>query len=91
MADMNEIEIRRKKALFRAQRRGFRELDLIFAAFAENHLARLEDPDLSQFEALLSVPDWQMFGWIMGHEAVPSTHDHSVFARLCDYRPQFVS
>jgi antitoxin CptB len=91
MAEMDEIEIRRKKALFRAQRRGFRELDLIFAAFAEAHLPRLEEPDLSDFEALLSVPDWQMFGWIMGHEKVPAPYDHSVFARLCAYRPNFVS
>jgi len=91
MAEMNEIDIRRKKAMFRAQRRGFRELDLIFAAFAETHLGTLDDPDLTQFEALLSVPDWQMFGWIMGHETVPRDYDHSVFARLCAYRPQFVS
>ena len=91
MAEMDQIEIRRKKALFRAQRRGFRELDLIFAAFAETHLPSLEDPGLSQFEALLSVPDWQMFNWIMGHESVPGDYDHSVFARLCAYRPKYVS
>ena len=88
MAELDPIEIRRKKALFRAQRRGFKELDLMFAAFAETHLSTLEEPDLSQFEALLSVPDWQMFGWILGHEPVPAAHDHSVFARLCDYRPK---
>ena len=91
MADMDEIEIRRIKALFRAQRRGFKELDLVFAAFAEAHLATLNDPDLSHFEGLLSVPDWQIFGWIMGQESVPAAHDHSVFSRLCAYRPKFIS
>jgi antitoxin CptB len=88
---MDEIEIRRKKALFRAQRRGFKELDLIFAAFAEAHLPALQEPDLSHFEGLLSVPDWQIFEWIMGHEQVPAVYDHSVFARLCAYRPKVVS
>jgi len=91
MAEMDEIEIRRKKALFRAQRRGFRELDLMFGQFAEEHLPTLEEPDLSHFEELLSVPDWQIFNWIMGHEQVPPVYDHSVFARLCAYRPKFVS
>jgi antitoxin CptB len=91
MAVMDEIEIRRKKALFRAQRRGFKELDLIFAAFAEAHLPTLQEPDLSHFEALLSLPDWQIFEWIMGHEQVPAVYDHSVFARLCAYRPKVVS
>ena len=35
-------ENRRKRLLFRAQRRGFKEVDLIFGAYAETHLARLE-------------------------------------------------
>ena len=86
MTDLDEIEIRRKKALFRAQRRGFRELDLIFAAFADAHLQSLSTVGLERFEALLSVPDWQIFGWIMGHEMVPPEYDDDVFARLCCYR-----
>ena len=32
-------ENRRKRLLFRAQRRGFKEVDLIFGAYAEAHLA----------------------------------------------------
>jgi len=86
MHDISAIELRRKKALFRAQRRGFRELDLIFAAFADAHLDTLDAAELTRFEALLSVPDWQIFAWIMGHEPVPSAYDHGVFARLCSYR-----
>jgi antitoxin CptB len=91
MGEMDAIEVRRKRALFRAQRRGFRELDLIFAAFAEAHLPTLGEPDLTHFEALLSIPDWQIFGWIMGHEPVPDAYDDPVFRRLCDYRPQHIS
>ena len=91
MSETNEIEIRRKKALFRAQRRGFRELDLIFAAFADAHLAHLTEEQLDRFEALLSVPDWQMFDWIMGHVPVPRSHDHDVFARLCAYRQNLLA
>jgi antitoxin CptB len=86
MTDTTDIAIRRKKALFRAQRRGFKELDLIFAAFADAHLEGLTDQELERFETLLSVPDWQMFDWIMGHAPVPPSHDHDVFARLCAYR-----
>jgi len=86
MTQIEDIEVRRKKALFRAQRRGFRELDLVFAAFADAHLDRREGVELEQFEGLLSVPDWQIYGWIMGHEAVPGPFDHGVFALLRDYR-----
>ena len=90
MTETSEIAIRRKKALFRAQRRGFRELDLIFAAFADAHLESLNEAQLDRFEDLLAVPDWQMFDWIMGHVAVPPSHDHDVFARLCAYRQNLV-
>ncbi len=90
MTHLIDIKVRRKKALFRAQRRGFRELDLIFAAFADAHLERLDANELERFEALLSVPDWQIFGWIMGHEQVPSAYDDNVFARLCSYRANLI-
>ena len=86
MTDLPELEIRRKKALFRAQRRGFKELDLIFAAFADANLSLLSADELDRFEDLLSVPDWQMFDWIMGHAEVPPSYDDAVFARLCAYR-----
>jgi antitoxin CptB len=91
MAELSEFEIRRKQALFRAQRRGFKELDLVFAAFTDAHLATLDEAELQRFEALLSVPDWQMIDWIMGHEKVPAAHDHAVFARLCAYQKNLAS
>jgi antitoxin CptB len=82
----SDIETRRRKLLFRAQRRGFRECDLIFGAFVDAHLARLDESELDRFEALLTVPDWQLYGWIMGHEPVPPAYDDTVFARLRAYR-----
>ena len=80
------FETRRRKLLFRAQRRGFRELDLVFAAFAERYLASLDEVGLDRFEALLAVPDWQVYDWILGHEAVPEAHDTQLFAQLRAYR-----
>jgi antitoxin CptB len=81
-----DLEIRRKQALFRAQRRGFRELDILFHAFADKYLHVLTEEQLDRLEALLAVPDWQLFGWIMGKEAVPEPYDNDVFVLLCDYR-----
>ena len=86
MAETLDIETRRRKLLFRAQRRGFREVDLIFGAFADAHLARLDERELERFEALLAVPDWQIYAWIVGQEPVPAVYDDDVFARLRAYR-----
>ena len=75
-------ENRRKRLLFRAQRRGFKEVDLIFGAYAEAHLAGLDEAELDQFEALLTAPDQDVYAWLRGAEPVPPNHDNTVFAGL---------
>jgi antitoxin CptB len=80
-----DTETRRKKLLFRAHRRGFKEVDLIFGAFADAHLAGLNEAGLERFEELLVVPDWQIYEWLTGAAPVPAEHDNEVFAALRDY------
>jgi antitoxin CptB len=75
-------EARRKRLLFRAHRRGFKEVDLIFGAFADAHLSVLTEAELDDFEALLSVPDQEVYAWLRDHAPVPPAHDNAVFARL---------
>ena len=75
-------ENRRKRLLFRAQRRGFKEGDLIFGAYAQAQLAGLDEAGLDQFEALLTAPDQEVYAWLRGAEPVPAGHDNAVFAGL---------
>jgi antitoxin CptB len=75
-------ETRRKRLLFRAKRRGFKEVDLIFGTFAAEQLATMDDMALDQFEALLDAPDKDVFGWLQDHEPVPVLYDNPVFAGL---------
>jgi antitoxin CptB len=75
-------ENRRKRLLFRAQRRGFKEVDLIFGAYAEAHLAGMDEAALDQFEALLTAPDQDVYAWLRGALDVPPEYDNPVFAGL---------
>jgi len=75
-------EVRRKRLLFRAQRRGFKEVDLIFGTFAARDLAGLDDAGLDQLEALLEAPDQDVFAWLKGDAPVPTAYDTPVFTRL---------
>ena len=75
-------ENRRKRLLFRAQRRGFKEVDLIFGAYAEAKLTRLDEAALDQFEALLIAPDQDVYAWLRGAAPVPPEFDNPVFAGL---------
>ena len=78
-------ENRRKRLLFRAQRRGFKEVDLIFGQYAEKNLAILDEAGLDQFEALLTAPDQEVYAWLRGAEPVPAAYDNAVFAGLKSY------
>ncbi len=84
MSDENggSFGARRKRLLFRAQRRGFKEVDLIFGVFAAEELAGLGDTELDQFEALLEAPDQEVYAWLRGHTAPPAEFDTPLFTRL---------
>ncbi|HVW73795.1 MAG TPA: succinate dehydrogenase assembly factor 2 [Rhizomicrobium sp.] len=75
-------ENRRKRLLFRAERRGFKEVDLIFGAYAQAQLAQLDEAALDQFEALLTAPDQDVYAWLRGAAPVPPEFDNPVFAGL---------
>lgn len=60
-----DLDPRRRRALFRAWHRGTREMDLLLGRFADAHLAGLSDHDLADFEALLELPDGDLFGFIV--------------------------
>jgi antitoxin CptB len=77
---------RRKRLLFRAWHRGTREADLILGSFAEQHLAGFDEAQLDRFEALLDVPDWDLFDWITGRAAPPPDRDHDVTRLLLAFR-----
>ena len=76
------LEARRKQLLFRCQRRGFKELDLIFGAFAREHLNALDMDELGQLDLLLNAHDDDVYAWLRGYEPVPERYASSVFDEL---------
>lgn len=78
----NPLEIRRKRLHFRSLRRGFREVDLVFGTFAAAELAGLSEAEMDQFEALLDVPDQEIWLWLQDKLPVAPEFDTPVFARL---------
>ena len=79
-------DTRLKKLKFRAWHRGFREADLILGPFADSHVSDLDAAELDVFEALLEVPDHDLYEWILERAATPSEWDGSVMRRLKQFR-----
>ena len=76
------LDPRRRRILFRAWRRGMRELDLLIGGFADAHLPHLPDAELDDFESLLDVQDRDVLAWLTGETPAPAIHDTPLFRRL---------
>jgi len=77
-----DLDMRRRRVLFRAWHRGLREMDLILGRFADERLPSMTDDDLADFEQLIEVPDRDLFGWLIGDAEAPANYDTPVFRAL---------
>jgi antitoxin CptB len=76
------LDKRRRRLLFRAWRRGVREMDLIVGRFADATIDKFDDTALDQFEQLIEVPNAELYAWIVGKQTVPAQHDTPVLRQL---------
>lgn len=74
----DDLDTRRRRALYRARYRGTKEMDALVGRYAEARLPALSGEALAQFESFLSVADPTLQGWIFATESV----DGSAFAGL---------
>lgn len=76
------LDERRRRLLFRAWRRGVREMDLIVGRFADDRIDKFDAAELDQFERMIEVPNAELCAWIVGNEGVPAQHDTPVVHAL---------
>jgi len=75
-------DTRLKRLRYQSWHRGTRETDLLLGGFADAHLAQLTPAQLDLFEALLSVPDVDLYDWLTGRAPPDGAYDHDVFAMI---------
>jgi antitoxin CptB len=80
-----ELDVRRRRLLFRAWHRGMRELDLIMGRFADSAIGQLTADELVAFEDLMQVPDRELLAWVTGEAKVWADFDTALFRRLRDF------
>jgi antitoxin CptB len=59
----DDIEIRRRRAAYRACHRGTKEMDVVLGRFAQARLAGMSLAELTDFERLLALPDPLLTEW----------------------------
>ena len=86
----DDLEFRRRRALWRAGHRGMRELDLVLGAYARAHVAGMDGDAMAHFESILAAADTDLFDWVMGTAPVPAQYQGPVIdaLRRSRFRPE---
>ena len=79
---IEDIEIRRKRLIFRSWHRGTKEMDLLLGTFADQNLSGFGDDELTLYEQILEINDPDLYNWITGQEAAPANLESAVFEKL---------
>ena len=77
---------RRKKLLYRASYRGFKEADLLIGGFARASVHSMSEPELDEFEALLKVDDRELYAWATGKKTPPANLAGPVLENLKTFK-----
>jgi antitoxin CptB len=61
----DDLDMRRRRAAYRAHHRGTKEMDVLVGRYADGRLATFSFDDLARFERLLTIPDPVLQQWIL--------------------------
>ena len=81
------LDDRRKRLLFRCWHRGTREMDLILGRFADAEIADLSDAELTALEALIELPDPDLYNAFSGSADIDPDHAGGLFERIKSFEP----
>lgn len=68
------------KALRWRQRRGMKELDVLFERYYQRRYAAAEPAERAAFERLIEQEDPEIWFWILGQSAPPAEFEHVIAA-----------
>lgn len=87
-AEKDNIEIIRKKLIFRSWHRGTREMDILLGRFADAHLGDMDGDHLAMYDRFLVNSDPDIYNWVSRAEPVPPAEDNAVVQLLLAFYPQ---
>ncbi len=79
------MDARRRRILFRARHRGTHETDLLVGGFVAETVGDLDEVGLDALEAVLDLPDPDLFDWLTGRSPVPAEADTPMLRAMVDW------
>lgn len=81
----NDIDVRRKRLIYRSKQRGWLEVDLLLGIFATKYVPTFTVPECDDYEAILNLETIDIFNLITNKDTVPPELDTPMMKRLQTY------
>ena len=76
------INILKKKILYRSKHRGTKEMDLLLSNFVKKYVNSLDENELFELESLLNIDDDVLYKWYLNNERAPPIPENSITKKL---------
>ena len=83
-----DLEITRKRLLWRATHRGIKEMDILVGGYAQKHLAAMTAVELAHFAELLEIPDQDLLSWATNQSSIPPPQQSAMLDGVLRFRPE---
>jgi len=80
--DTSNLEQRRKRAHYRANHRGTKEMDWLLGRFADEAVFTMAGETLAAFETLLEVSDDRLHDWLMQPQLAGGEIDRTMIVKI---------
>ena len=80
-----DIEIQRKRLIFRSLHRGTKEMDHLLGKFAENKIPIMGDAELDNYEIFLEEADPDLYNWITKKHPVPEEKQTQILKEITEF------
>ena len=85
---MKNIDNLKKKILYRSERRGTKEMDLLLSHFVKRYVNFLNESELYELESLLNIDDEVLYKWYLSNEKTTLIPENSITKKLKEFKLQ---
>ena len=83
---MNNLDILKKKILYRSNHRGVKELDLLLSNFVKRYIDSFNETELKELDSLLNVDDEVLYKWYLNLETKTLVPKNKITKKLKEFK-----
>ena len=80
------IDILKKKILYRSEHRGIKEMDLLLGNFVKKYVNSLSESELCELESLLNTDDEILYKWYLNQDVSTSIPVNYITKKLKEFK-----